>query len=113
MLTFYVDEYARVASYKKDNPHFHLIIIFSSPLRGVLLKFSAPLGLFVFLSYALCLEWISCGWFADFRWIFLQLGLNAHGFLDEVSKFPQFYVMLLMFMVKLLFCFKKSCLLKP
>jgi hypothetical protein len=40
------------------------------------------------------LEWISSGWFADFGWIFLQLGLNAHGFLDEVSKFLQvlFYV---------------------
>jgi hypothetical protein len=37
------------------------------------------------------LEWISCGWFADFGWIFLQLGLNAHGFLDEVSNFLQFY----------------------
>jgi hypothetical protein len=51
--------------------------------------------------------------FVDFGWIFLQLGLNSLGFLDEVSKFMQLLFMLLMFMVKLLFCCKKSCLLKP
>jgi hypothetical protein len=51
------------------------------------LKFSPFLGLLVFLSHAPCLERISCGWFADFGWIFLQLGLNALGFLDELSKY--------------------------
>jgi hypothetical protein len=39
---------------------------------------------------------ISCGWFVDFGWIFMQLGLNSLGFLDEVSNFLQFYDMLLM-----------------
>jgi hypothetical protein len=41
--------------------------------------------------------------FADFGWIFLQLGLHSLCFLDKVSKFLQSLFMLLMFMVKLLF----------
>ena len=51
--------------------------------------------------------------FADFGWIFLQLGLHSLGFLDEVSKFLQLLFILLMFMMKLLFYCKKSCLVKP
>jgi len=61
----------------------------------------------------LCLERSLVDGFADFGWIFLQLGLHSIGFLDEVNKFPQFMFMLLMFMVKLLFYCKKSCLVKP
>ena len=51
----------------------------------------------------LCLERSIVDGFADFGWIFLQLGLHSLGFLDEVSAFLQFICMLLMFMVKLLF----------
>jgi hypothetical protein len=47
--------------------------------------------------------------FVDFGWIFLQLGLQSLVFLDEVGEFLQLLFMMLMFMVKLLFCCKKSC----
>jgi hypothetical protein len=96
VLLCYVDKYARLASYKKAS-----LLSFSSSsfltICGVtLLNFHPISGLLVFLSHALCLERISCGWFADFGWIFLQLGFYALGFLDEVSNFLQFYGMLLM-----------------
>jgi hypothetical protein len=51
--------------------------------------------------------------FSDFGCIFMQLGLHSLGFLDEVSVFMQFIFMLLMFMVKLLFCCKESYVVKP
>jgi hypothetical protein len=39
----------------------------------------------------------------------MQLRLNSLVFLDELIKFLQSLFMLLMFMVKLLFCCNKSC----
>ena len=50
--------------------------------------------------------------FVDFGWIFMQLGINAQGFLDKVSKFLQLYVTLLMFMEKLLFV-ARNIVVKP
>jgi hypothetical protein len=101
-----------LASYKKASTTSFHFIIFHSPLWVTTSKISSAYGLLVFLSHALFLECISCEWLDNFGWIFLQLGLNSLGFFDEVSKFLQFFVMLLMFMVKLLFFCKKYCLLK-
>jgi hypothetical protein len=41
-------------------------------------------------------KWSLVDAFADFGWIFLQLGFYALGFFDKVSNFLQFYGILLM-----------------
>jgi hypothetical protein len=41
--------------------------------------------------------------------IYAKLGLNSLVLLDELSNFIQLFDMLLMQVVKLLFCCKKSC----
>jgi hypothetical protein len=41
-------------------------------------------------------KWSLVDAFADFGWIFMQLGIYSLGFLDKVSNFLQFYGILLM-----------------
>jgi hypothetical protein len=47
--------------------------------------------------------------FADFGWIFLQLGLHILGFVDEVSKFMQFIVYAINVYGEISICCKESC----
>jgi hypothetical protein len=93
MLLCYVDKCVRVASYKKASLTFILSSSFSSPLWGNTSEIFALFqvtSLFSLMRYA----WKGLLWmvFADFGWIFLQLGFYALGFLDEVSNFLQFIV---------------------
>jgi hypothetical protein len=82
----YVEKCVALASYKKAKAISFISSTFPHHCGGPLLKSFTPLGLSIFLSHALCLEWISCGWFVDFGWIFMQLGLDSLGFLDTINN---------------------------
>jgi hypothetical protein len=96
LLTNYVDKYVRLASYKKAKPHFHFIIITSHLCETTLLKFSPS---WVTSSSSLMhYAWkVSYGWSLLFWMEIFSIRVLSHGFLDEVSEFLQFILMLLMF----------------